>query len=107
MMMNKQAKKIYEAVMEAIQPAEELYEAMGDDDYIELMEAIGKECFMRANACKLHRKKKLLSDLTKAQRLLEHVYSYAVDNKNFSAEQALSCASAFQVSRVLRPPSGQ
>ena len=34
----------------------------------------------------------ILSDLDHAQRLLERVYSYAIDSKNTIAENMLSCA---------------
>lgn len=37
-------------------------------------------------------KQMILSDLDQAQRLLERVYSYAIDNKNGTAESAMSCA---------------
>lgn len=37
-------------------------------------------------------KEMILSDLDQAQRLLERVYSYAIEHKNGSAESAMSCA---------------
>jgi hypothetical protein len=90
--MNKKTNTIFDAVLKAIQPAEELGADLSDSEYIELMENIGKECFNRASNCRLAEKRNMLKNLSKAQQLLELVYSYAIEHKNYSAEQALSCA---------------
>ena len=52
MMSNKMYDTIFENVMEAIQPAEEIWSTLDAKKYIKLMEALGEECYNRAQNCR-------------------------------------------------------
>jgi hypothetical protein len=43
---------VFENVMNALQPTEEIWSSLDSKQYIKLMEALGEECYKRADNCR-------------------------------------------------------